>query len=118
MMAPDFTIQEVLAWARTKPADEAYDYGDSFTCALAKFGKATNRPHCIGCEGTQLLREMPVLKAALNPGADELRAGLPLYKTYGALVQRLEYQCPSAPVPASEWTAINAYLSDIELARA
>lgn len=31
--------QQVADWARTKPADEAYDYGDYRNCALCQFLK-------------------------------------------------------------------------------
>lgn len=34
-----FTIADVLAWARTKPADEAYPYNDIHGCAFFQFLK-------------------------------------------------------------------------------
>lgn len=41
----DFTLADVLAWARTKPADEGYNYTNFEACAVAQFGLATGRPH-------------------------------------------------------------------------
>jgi hypothetical protein len=49
---PDFTIADVLAWARTKPADEKYDYVDNRQCALAQFLRETEiakDPYVIPC---------------------------------------------------------------------
>jgi hypothetical protein len=39
----DFTIADVLVWARTKPADEAYNYVDARDCALCQFLRETGR---------------------------------------------------------------------------
>jgi hypothetical protein len=57
-MAADFTIADVLEWARTKPADEVYYYYDSFDCALCQFLKGTQRaerprvkPHSVDAVG-------------------------------------------------------------------
>lgn len=33
----DFTLADVLAWARTKPADLAYDFCEPHECALGQF---------------------------------------------------------------------------------
>jgi hypothetical protein len=35
--SPDFTVADVLAFVRSKPADEAYVYTDLDNCALAQF---------------------------------------------------------------------------------
>lgn len=35
----DFTLADVLACARTKPADEAYDYWDTHNCACGQYAK-------------------------------------------------------------------------------
>lgn len=43
MASADFTIADVLAWARTKPADEEYDYCSNGNCAVAQFLKETGR---------------------------------------------------------------------------
>lgn len=45
----DFTPAEILAWARTKPADEWYDYGDIQGCAVYQFVKERGLP--IDCAG-------------------------------------------------------------------
>lgn len=74
----DFTVADVLAWARTKPADEAYNYCDENNCAIAQFGKATKRPHLI--DVTDPSSAFPFLRDALYGG--------PL--CFGALVKRLE----------------------------
>jgi hypothetical protein len=42
-MAADFTIADVIEWARTKPPSERYDFGNSGNCVIAQFGKATGR---------------------------------------------------------------------------
>lgn len=42
-MATGFTIADVLAWARTKPADEEYEYCSNDNCAVAQFLKETGR---------------------------------------------------------------------------
>jgi hypothetical protein len=39
----DFSLPDVLTWARTKPADEAYDYLANCNCALAQFLRETGR---------------------------------------------------------------------------
>jgi hypothetical protein len=39
----DFTIADVLAWARTKPADERYNYVDPHNCAISQFLRDTGR---------------------------------------------------------------------------
>src|SRR4249919_1111481 len=39
----DFTLADVLAWARSKPADEAYDYGDFKNCAVCRFLRDSGR---------------------------------------------------------------------------
>jgi hypothetical protein len=39
MTHPDFIIASVLAWARTKPADQTYDYQAKGNCALCQFLK-------------------------------------------------------------------------------
>lgn len=42
-MATDFTISDVLIWARTKPAGETYCYSSNGQCALAQFLRDTGR---------------------------------------------------------------------------
>lgn len=39
----DFTLADVLAWARTKPATERYPYMDCFECVICQFLRDTGR---------------------------------------------------------------------------
>jgi hypothetical protein len=39
----DFSLSEILAWARMKPADEAYRYTSSRDCAVCQFLRETGR---------------------------------------------------------------------------
>lgn len=54
MASTDFTVADVLAWARTKPADEQFDYGDADKCAIAQFGRDTGRAHLVGLLSAEL----------------------------------------------------------------
>lgn len=105
MATADFSLFDVLVWARTKPADETYDFTNSRQCALAQFGAATGRQHLIGKDGTELLRLWPALKEAVNPGT---WGKYPTEFTLGALVKRLEALCPP-----SEWTKADAYIERV-----
>ena len=40
-------LEELLAWAKTKPADETYTYTSPSDCALAQFIKETKKPHYV-----------------------------------------------------------------------
>lgn len=105
-MASNFTIRDVLEWARTKPADGVYDYGDSNKCAIAQFGHETGRLHLVGIGDAE---RIPLgLKEALNDGSWD--GGGPALYTFGGLVKRLEALCPE--VTPSEWTKLDAYLTD------
>lgn len=42
-VSPDFTLEDVLAWARTKPRDGWYDYCDPSNCAVCQFLIETGR---------------------------------------------------------------------------
>jgi hypothetical protein len=79
-VSPDFSVQDVLAWARTKPADGVYCYTDPGNCALAQFGRHTGRRDLIGVTG--VANRFPRLWPALNPPEQDF--------TWGALVKRLE----------------------------
>lgn len=108
MASADFTIADVLAWARTKPAGERYSFVNSRVCAIAQFGLATDRPELVGLH-SQALEEIDrrLLLAAV---------GFPF--TFGAFVARLEKLVQETPVTPSEWTRLDAYLTHIELASA
>jgi hypothetical protein len=111
--AADFTIADVLAWARTKPADEQYKYWCS-QCAIGQFLVATDRARepLIGEEWWSEGRsaQQHYIESALNEAASAKP------NNFGALVARLEALCPN--VPPSEWTRLDAYMADIELASA
>jgi hypothetical protein len=77
----DFTLADVLAWARTKPADEEYRYEDSHYCAVAQFGRATGRPRLIGV-GTSF----EIDKFCPGLGKAAVSGNL----TFGAFTKRLE----------------------------
>jgi hypothetical protein len=102
--SPDFTIADVLAWARTKPADETYCFLEPENCAVAQFGQATNRPELVRVGD---LRKLPV------PFAHDLwNAVISKGWTFAALVKRLEALCSDTPVTKSDWLSIDAYLTD------
>lgn len=99
MTAPDFTLFDVLAWARTKPADEAYDFVHAETCALGQFAR----------------EKLGISEADAKCGLYEIRCPKALIEaangfhgsigwTFGALVTRLEALCPR-----SEWVRVEAY---------
>jgi hypothetical protein len=91
-MSVTFDLRDVLEWALTKPADEAYDYGDPGGCAIARFLRETGRV------------SLPVVGEFYwrNLG-DELGRRLPAHlddlvfadrdvsqRTFGALTSRIE----------------------------
>lgn len=99
----DFTIADVLAWARTKPADERYDFIKADVCALGQFaremlGVSRDDAACGDYE-----RGIPpeLLRAANSDDAG---------CTFGAFVMRLEALAPETVVTKSNWAAIDAYL--------
>jgi hypothetical protein len=89
-VSPDFTVADVLAWARTKPADEVYDYGNPGDCALCQFLKETGQTRQGGSIGerywTDLTGKVRYIPTDLNAAAD----GGGAEWTFGALVKRLE----------------------------
>jgi hypothetical protein len=104
--SPDFSVADVLAWARTKPAGEVYNYVDPTNCALCQFLRETGRatePNVNpftwrdGVKATKRFSLPNGLDAALSED------------TFGALATRLEALIPE---PRSVWTHQVAYLSD------
>lgn len=87
----DFTLADVLAWARTKPVGETYYYSSCGHCAIAQFLKETGRAElpeveldgawidAIG-DGNGYAPE------AVNSAAREYGPGA----TFGAFAKRLE----------------------------
>lgn len=125
MAQTDFTIADVLAWARTKPADERYNYQDSTNCALCQFLRDTDRAERPRVsmwadnvrggwsEDWQDRREYPKIMEPVLSGDGSFEGDETLW-TFGGLVSRLEALCPETPVNASNWQSIDAYLTDIE----
>lgn len=115
----DFTIADVLAWARTKPADEHYSYTSPTNCALCHFLRDTGRspeprvrPFCGGEDGGW--RTYGSGNYEYAPYPSELEPALISGRTFGGLVRELEKLCPEAPVTKADWLRIDAYLTDIE----
>lgn len=86
--AADFTIADVLAWARTKPADGGYDYSSNNGCAIACFLIETGRSKnpLVGGDG-----EWDDRRGRERPSPEGLRdtaRGVPF--TFGAFADRLE----------------------------
>ena len=115
MAATDFSIGDVLAWARTKPAGERYNYGDNENCALCHFLRETGRcaTPFVGGYGWS------VSEAEWDPGTPQFqlsnRLGNALVDggwTYGGLAKRLEKLVPETPITRSDWTRLDAYLTE------
>jgi hypothetical protein len=111
-MATDFTIADVLAWARSKPADETYSYWCN-RCAIGQFLMDTGRAldplmaelwWSEGAEGNRNPIDAALNDAARTEFGEEGR-------TFAQLVERLE---PLVPATLSNWLQIEAYLTDIE----
>lgn len=94
-MSATFTAADVLAWARTKPADETYCYTDPGNCALCQFLRDTGRalePRV----APPAWREGVLSKDRL-PYPVALEDPLALSDTFGELVERLEKLVPPSP---------------------
>lgn len=107
----DFAIADILAWARTKRADEPYDYASNRNCAICQFLRETGR-----CDepsvGGDYWRDRR-LDFHQNPFPEGLERAL-ICKSYGELVAQLEKLCPETVVTHSDWTRLDAYLAGIE----
>jgi hypothetical protein len=118
----DFSISDVLAWARTKPADEEYDYGrgvwsdSSGGCALCHFlhdtGRATKPviwPAQYDNGDGEWADNFSLIRYRYPANLEEpLHGG----RTFGGLVRLLEALCPETIVAPSEWTKLDAYLTE------
>ena len=116
MASTDFSVADVLAWARTKPADERYDYGDPSDCALCHFLIVTGRAvdpsvgpwiserltgYWQDCAGDNAKHPYPRgLEPALSTSPHR----------YGALVKRLEAIVQETPVRPTPWLNPQTYL--------
>lgn len=118
----DFTVADVLAWARTKPADEAYAYDSPFNCALCHFLRDTDRAArpIVGPYGERPEEDYRFSGwrenhgGAVNPYPREMEPALKNGGTFGGLADMLEKICPETPVTSADWGAIDAYLTDID----
>jgi hypothetical protein len=118
MATADFTIADVLAWARTKPADEHYRYNDNTNCALCQFLRETGRaraPSAGSVTWADWESGIPYRGRWIDhPIPQEIGRAVCRVRTFGDLVEQLEKLCPETPVTPSNWAAIDAYLTDIE----
>jgi hypothetical protein len=120
-MSTDFTVADVLAWARTKQADEGYYYDSPFRCALCQFLRDTGRAQepIVGPYGATPeedykfsgWREFRPLAAPVRQYPREMEPALRDGGTFGGLVRELEKLCPATPVTKSDWLAIDTYLN-------
>jgi hypothetical protein len=100
----------VLAWARTKSG--GYDYLNSRNCALCQFLRETGRaakPYATGFDWS----DEALTPVAHNQIPDDLED--PLVEadgSFAALVARLEKLCPETITTPSEWTKLDAYLTE------
>jgi hypothetical protein len=111
-MASDFTVSDVLAWARTKPADERYDFTHAGECALGQFAREVRGYSKLDADCGFYEDHGLVSDALLEAAAGPEDSGD--WQTFGAFVERLEQVCPTTPVTRSNWLSIDAYLTDIE----
>jgi hypothetical protein len=109
MAQPDFTIADVLAWARTKPADEEYDFLDPGVCALGLFARERRgfSKRSAAHERYRGLVALELRNAVQGVG----RGYGPERWTFGALVTRLEALLPAEPV-SDTWTKADAYTAE------
>jgi hypothetical protein len=123
MNAPDFTVGDLLAWARTQPADKIYHFCNPYHCAVAQFGRATGREYLVSVGD---LRSLAPLRPAM--------AAICLSMTFGELVRSLEHVVEPSRVKriwarltgktigpetftvavSGTWTKARAYLAEIE----
>lgn len=97
-MAELFTSEQFLAWARTKPEDERYDYLDNYTCPIAQYLKEHSHattPYVVNdrefYDDAILYKKKPIMHAL--PKKKVIVAASKALKpvnTFGHLVRRLE----------------------------
>ena len=85
----NITVEEFLAWAKTKPADEEYDYIDNKNCAFGQFlqskgyTKVSVVPYCWDSAEIQDQPIPDIIQLSLNGGGE-------WDETFGNLVEELE----------------------------
>jgi hypothetical protein len=106
MGTPDFTIAEFLAWVRTKPAGETYNFCDAAHCALGQFLRETRNLSTLDCYTQDIY---------FKGGIEHTPLGIALCdcQTFGELAQRVAPLLPAEPV-SDTWTKPDAYLAEIE----
>lgn len=104
MPTSDFTISDVLAWARTKPADELFRYSDIDNCACAQFVRSVGAP-LHGELRSRLERKLGMLIL----DCEYIDGG----RRFGEFAERIEALLPAEPL-TDTWTKANAYLTDIK----
>lgn len=82
-----FTLAELLVWARSKPADETYDYVNANNCAVAQFGRESGHPELLNLSPEELERKHVCLDRIARGNYCTHRS---LRWTFGAFVARLE----------------------------
>lgn len=85
-MSPDqITTQDFLAWCKTKPADERYNYLNDQTCAFAQYLRARgiNFRYVDGYEWRDT-------SGHVHPIGEPLETLLVRASTFGALATRIE----------------------------
>lgn len=120
MAQPDFSIADVLKWARTKPADGGYYYGDCNDCALCHFLIDTGRskapqvsPYLSPEDSTAGWRHEGQDYSERRHYPYVLEDALATAHTYGELADLLEAILPAEPI-SDTWTKADAYLTDVE----
>jgi hypothetical protein len=116
MPTADFTIADVLQWARTKPADEVYNFGSCGNCAFAQFLIASGHAQQPVVGGRIADKGLVWFdgKGGTHYAPTEIgEAVVGLPRNFGALADRLEALLPAEPL-SDTWTKADAYLTDIE----
>lgn len=110
----DFSVADVLAWARTKPAGEPYQFVNAGVCALGQYARAHGWSEAQARCGSYEVYVSDDLRWAANPCGPVGTSKTLWGGTFGQFVKRLEKLCPETPVTKSDWLSIDTYLSDIE----
>lgn len=105
----DFSVADVLVWARTKPADETYDYWCD-KCAIGQFLVETGRAisPTMGSADYKDGGRLVAIPRYIDEAAYALGAKKP---SFGQLVHRLETLLLTDPI-SDTWTKADAYLSE------
>jgi hypothetical protein len=109
-----FTIADVLAWARTKPANEEYDFIHAGVCALGQYARSRGiSKDDAACELYRCKFAPEVFYLLRCAANGTYRDG---GCTFGGFVKRLEKILPASPV-SDTWTKAAAYGAVDQLVR-